>query len=209
MMRSVESTADSRTVKLDTWSQVEDGKSSDLKCSQDKASSLLIIELPPKVWRPKQQNKYIPLDYGDDIHDGHFDFSEHGKAVFRPPEQEWKTSERDDIIHFDAATHTYSCFYTDTMFATESGIWDLLTSLIKQLYNPILYLQSLLSLNHPQLHTLKFLQHPHIHHLFNHSTNKFLLHTTNFSSSNSHQPTLYVHDGISFKLILLPPKNNN
>jgi len=61
--------------------------------------------LPPKVWRPKQQNKYIPLDYGDDIQEGHFDFSEHGKTVFRPPAREWKTSERDDIIQYNAATH--------------------------------------------------------------------------------------------------------
>ena len=64
----------------------------------------MIIELPPKVWRPKQQNKYIPLDYGDDIHDGHFDFKEYGNTVFRPS-QEWTRNERDDIIVFEELKH--------------------------------------------------------------------------------------------------------
>jgi len=65
----------------------------------------LIIELPPKVWRPKQQNKYIPLDYGDDIHDGHFDFKEYGNTVFRPAEQIWNRGERVDIIKFEESKH--------------------------------------------------------------------------------------------------------
>ena len=65
----------------------------------------MIIELPPKVWRPKQQNKYIPLDYGDNIHDGHFDFKEYGNTVFRPAEQTWNRGEREDIIKYDDSKH--------------------------------------------------------------------------------------------------------
>ena len=36
--------------------------------------SLMVIKVPPKVWRPKVQNKYIPPDYSNDIDKGVFDF---------------------------------------------------------------------------------------------------------------------------------------
>ena len=41
------------------------------------------IKLPTNVWRPKVKNKYIPLKYGNDIHNGVFDFIHCGNTVFR------------------------------------------------------------------------------------------------------------------------------
>ena len=43
---------------------------------------IFLIEVPPKVWRPKVQNKYTPQDYMIDINDGIFDFDFYGKKVF-------------------------------------------------------------------------------------------------------------------------------
>jgi len=67
-----------------------------------------MIEVPPKIWRPKPQNKYIPLDYGDDIHDGHFDFEFKGKAVWRPTTStgEICIPARDDLISYDPTLHS-------------------------------------------------------------------------------------------------------
>ena len=71
-------------------------------------SAVLIIEVPPKIWRPKPQNKYIPLDYGDDIHDGHFDFEYKGKAVWRPTTSNGEICipARDDLIIYDPILHS-------------------------------------------------------------------------------------------------------
>ena len=60
----------------------------------------MTIQLPPKVWRPKAENKYIPIDYSDDIDKGLFDFSYNGKTVYRPKEK-WSYSDRDDVILFN------------------------------------------------------------------------------------------------------------
>ena len=59
-----------------------------------------MIKLPPKIWRPKPENKYIPVDYSDDIDEGVFDFSHHGRAVYRP-KIKWSDRDRDDVILFD------------------------------------------------------------------------------------------------------------
>ena len=42
-----------------------------------------VIEVPPKFWRPKEVNKYVPLEYADDIEEGVFDFVHYGKTLFR------------------------------------------------------------------------------------------------------------------------------
>ena len=60
----------------------------------------MMIQLPPKIWRPKPANKYVPVDYSDDIDEGVFDYSHHGNAVYRPKEK-WADKNRDDIITFD------------------------------------------------------------------------------------------------------------
>ena len=58
------------------------------------------ITLPPKVWRPKPSNKYIPVEYSDDIDDGVFDYSHHGHTVYRPKKQ-WSKGARNDVIVYD------------------------------------------------------------------------------------------------------------
>ena len=63
-------------------------------------ASLYVIDVPPKIWRPKPVNRYIPIDYGTDIDDGMFDYSHYGKTVFRPTIK-WSGSQRTDIILFD------------------------------------------------------------------------------------------------------------
>ena len=47
------------------------------------AAHSMIIELPPKIYRPKVQNKYIPLDYGTKIDGGIFDYTHFGKSMFK------------------------------------------------------------------------------------------------------------------------------
>jgi len=56
--------------------------------------------MPPKIWRPKPQNRYIPLDYGDDVDEGVFEFAHFGKTVFRPKIR-WADKPRTDIIQYD------------------------------------------------------------------------------------------------------------
>ena len=67
-------------------------------------SSISIIEVPPKIWRPKVQNKDTPQDNSIDIDDGVFDFEFYGKTVFRP-KQIWKKSQKGDLIPFTKDLH--------------------------------------------------------------------------------------------------------
>ena len=60
---------------------------------------VLLITIPPKVWRPKVINRYIPIDYSSDIDEGVFDYKCYGKAVFRPIVS-WNDTERQDIIFY-------------------------------------------------------------------------------------------------------------
>ena len=64
-------------------------------------SNILAIELPSRVWRPKVLNKYVPIDYSNDIDEGIFDYSHYGKADFSPNVQ-WADIPRLDLITFDA-----------------------------------------------------------------------------------------------------------
>ena len=43
-----------------------------------------MIYAPKKIWRPKVKNRYISLYYSDDIYNGFFDYTNYGKAVFKP-----------------------------------------------------------------------------------------------------------------------------
>ena len=46
--------------------------------------SMMVIQVPPKVWRPKIQNRYITPDYANDIDKGVFDFKQYRKELDRP-----------------------------------------------------------------------------------------------------------------------------
>jgi hypothetical protein len=54
-----------------------------------------VIAVPPKTWRPKPVDRYIPLDHSNDIDEQVFEFEQHGKAFCHPPEP--FSIERDDI----------------------------------------------------------------------------------------------------------------
>ena len=45
-----------------------------------------VIDVPPKIWRPKPVDRYLPLDYANDIDDSVFEFEQYGKAICHPPE---------------------------------------------------------------------------------------------------------------------------
>ena len=64
-----------------------------------------MIQLPPKIWKPKPENKYLPMDYSDDIDEGVFEFSHHGKAVYRP-KVKWSDKPKNDRILFDQVEDT-------------------------------------------------------------------------------------------------------
>ena len=65
----------------------------------------MAIELPSKLWRPKLLNKYLPINYSDDIDKGVFDYSCYGKAFFRPNLQ-WADRPRLDLIIFNVDNDT-------------------------------------------------------------------------------------------------------
>ena len=66
--------------------------------------SIHVIKVPPKFWRPTQVNKYVSLDYADDVNKGIFDFKHYGKTVFRL-NTKWKDRGRDDIIMYNKSAH--------------------------------------------------------------------------------------------------------
>ena len=59
-------------------------------------------DTPKNIWRPKVKNRYIPLDYLDDIDDGLFDYTNYGKSVFKQ-KVFWKAHTRNDIITYNHA----------------------------------------------------------------------------------------------------------
>ena len=61
--------------------------------------NILLINIPPKVWRPKVINRYIHTDYSSDIDEAVFDCKCYGKVVFRPIIQ-WKDTDRQDLISY-------------------------------------------------------------------------------------------------------------
>jgi hypothetical protein len=48
-------------------------------------SQSLMIDVPSKIWRPKPANRYVPLDYGDNIDDDLLVFTQCGNSVRRVP----------------------------------------------------------------------------------------------------------------------------
>lgn len=67
-------------------------------------SRVCLIDIPPKIWRPKVQSKYRLPEYTDDISEGIFDFTHYGKCVFKP--KTWDSGTRDDIIYFNEKEDT-------------------------------------------------------------------------------------------------------
>ena len=66
--------------------------------------SIFVIEVPPKIWRSKLQNKYTPPYYVIGIDDGVFDFDFCSKTYFCP-KQIWKKRQRNNLIPFTKYLH--------------------------------------------------------------------------------------------------------
>ena len=64
-------------------------------------ASCFLIETPPKVWRPKVKNKYIPCPHTADIDDGFFDYQCYGKTFFCPKTTVATAAARNNIITFE------------------------------------------------------------------------------------------------------------
>ena len=45
---------------------------------------MMVIKVPPKVWRPKVKNKYFPLVYSNDLDEGVCGFDKYRKKVYKP-----------------------------------------------------------------------------------------------------------------------------
>ena len=64
-----------------------------------------MIEVPPKIWRPKVVNRYTtPLLDDDDVGDI-LDYSQYGKCMYKPDLGWSKGATRDDVITYDCAIH--------------------------------------------------------------------------------------------------------
>ena len=63
-----------------------------------------MIEVPPKIWKPKVISKFR-MPENNDIDEGVFDFRSYGKCVFRP-DTCWDAGTRYDIITFDESKHS-------------------------------------------------------------------------------------------------------
>ena len=66
----------------------------------NKHLNILMIDIPKKIWIPEVKNRYIPLDYSDDIDDGFFVYTCYGKAVFKPKFY-WKAYTWNDLIIYN------------------------------------------------------------------------------------------------------------
>jgi hypothetical protein len=72
-------------VCYDSDSDSDDDDASPLPFSQPRPRAF-VIEVPPKIWRPKPIDRYIPMDYSNDIDNSVFEFQQFGNAICHPPE---------------------------------------------------------------------------------------------------------------------------
>jgi hypothetical protein len=72
--------------------------------SQPNPTKLFVIQVPPKLWRPKPADYYIPLDYSNDLDESVFLFERYGKAVGHVPFA--FSNPRTDIHVWDSARDT-------------------------------------------------------------------------------------------------------
>ena len=62
-------------------------------------SCIFVIDVPPKIWRPKPLTRYVPIDYDVAIDEGVFGLSHYENTVFWPGVR-WVDKKRDDIVIF-------------------------------------------------------------------------------------------------------------
>ena len=64
--------------------------------------SAIAIQVPPKVWRPKQQHRFTSPDYAIDIDEGVFVLNEFGNAVYQPTVPLPEGAEYDDNNNYES-----------------------------------------------------------------------------------------------------------
>ena len=61
---------------------------------------VILINIAPKLWRPKQINKFISIDTNNDIVDSPFHYKQYENTIVRPIEQ-WSDNKRDILISYN------------------------------------------------------------------------------------------------------------
>ena len=64
-----------------------------------------MIEVPPKIWRPKVTSKYTCPDIRDAAVDDILDYGQFGQCLYKPKLQWDDGQKRMDIIMFDEMSH--------------------------------------------------------------------------------------------------------
>ena len=90
---------------MDVHLSFHSGNISSTPSNDIKAASVCIIEFPPKIWIPKQENKYGVTDYSNDIDDKIFDYKAYGKSLSKP-KLYWESRNRDYVIVFYENIHS-------------------------------------------------------------------------------------------------------
>ena len=64
-----------------------------------------MIEVPPKIWRPKVVNRYTTPLLDDEDVDDILDYSQYGKCVYKPDLSWSEGATRNDLISYDYSVH--------------------------------------------------------------------------------------------------------
>ena len=95
-----------------------------------------MIEVPPKIWRPKVMSKYTTPDLQDDDVDDILNYSQYGKCVYKNDLNWSDDSCRKDIICYDDATHA-SELKRDLCFdeSVDENIRSEITNIVKEYWD--------------------------------------------------------------------------
>ena len=81
---ATETIAQSRWLSIETHLSCHSGELSSSLGNDIKVASICMIEVSPKVWRPKQENKYRVPYYSDGVDDGGFYYKVDWKSLCKP-----------------------------------------------------------------------------------------------------------------------------
>ena len=65
-----------------------------------------MIEVLPKLWRPKVTSRYRNPELDSDGVTNILDYAQYGKYVYKPELEWYSGTKREDLILFDCAAHT-------------------------------------------------------------------------------------------------------
>jgi hypothetical protein len=70
-------------------------------CDDPSLARNFVIDVPPKIWRPKPVDRHTPLDHGDDVDGNIFEFEQRGETFCHPAKP--FIIQQDDIHLWDCA----------------------------------------------------------------------------------------------------------